>query len=296
MSIGRVTQRMMTQSSLAHLQLGLGRLARVQEQLSTGRVINRPSDNPTGTTASMRLRSSVADQAQYSRNAQDGIGWLTQVDAALDSVTTAVKRARDLALQGANASASGSVAREALATEVDGIKAELLSRANTKYLDSPVFGGVTAGNQAYDATGAYVGTLGDVNRRVADGVLVKVDVDGPSVFGNGATSAFAELDALSTALRAGDQAGISNAINTLNSRIDTVTSARTAAGTRYQRLEQADQTASDAKISLDNQLSTIENADLAQTTVELKLQEVAYQAALGATSRVMQPSLLDFLR
>ncbi|NHA00563.1 hypothetical protein G5V59_12490 [Nocardioides sp. W3-2-3] len=66
----------------------------------------------------------MADQAQYSRNAQDGIGWLTQVDSALDSVTTSVKRARDLALQGANASASGPVAREALATEVDGIKAE----------------------------------------------------------------------------------------------------------------------------------------------------------------------------
>ncbi len=296
MSIGRVTQRMLTQSSLSHLQLGLGRLARVQEQLSTGRVINRPSDNPTGTTASMRLRGSAADQAQYSRNAQDGIGWLTQVDSALDSVTTAVKRARDLALQGANASASGTVAREALATEVEGIRAELLSRANTRYLDSPVFGGVTAGDQAYDASGTYVGTVGDVNRRVADGVLVKVDVDGPSVFGTGATSAFAELDALATALRAGDQAGISGAINTLNSRIDTVTSARTAAGTRYQRLEQADQTAADAKISLRNQLSTIENADLAQTTVELKLQEVAYQAALGATSRVMQPSLLDFLR
>lgn len=296
MSIGRVTQRMLTESSLSNLQLGLGRLARVQEQLSTGRVINRPSDNPTGTTASMRLRSSLADQAQYSRNAQDGIGWLTQADSALDSVTTSVKRARDLALQGANASASGSVAREALATEVEGIRAELLSRANTRYLDSPVFGGVTAGGQAYDASGTYVGTIGDVNRRVADGVLVKVDVDGPSVFGSGATSAFAELDALATALRAGDQAGISAAINTLNSRIDTVTSARTAAGTRYQRLEQADQTASDAKISLDNQLSTIENADLAATTVELKLQEVAYQAALGATSRVMQPSLLDFLR
>lgn len=296
MAVGRVTQRMMTQGSLANLQLSLGRLARVQEQLSTGRVINRPSDNPTGTTASMRLRSSLADQAQYSRNAQDGIGWLTQVDSALDAATTSVKRARDLALQGANASASGQVARDALATEVDGIKAELLSRANTRYLDSPVFGGVTAGGEAYDATGTYVGTLGDVNRRVADGVLVKVDVDGPSVFGDGATSVFAELDALATALRTGNQAGISAAINTLNTRVDTVTSARTAAGTRYQRLEQADQTASDARLSLDNQLSSIENADLAQTTVELKLQEVAYQAALGATSRVMQPSLLDFLR
>jgi len=236
MSIGRVTQRMLTEGSLDNLQRGLGRLAKVQEQLSTGRVINRPSDNPTGTTSSMRLRSSLADQAQYSRNAQDGLGWLTQVDSALDSVTTTVKRARDLALQGANA-----------------------------------------------------GLL-------LPGVVVKVDVDGPSVFGDGATSVFAELDALATALRAGNQAGISAGINTLNARVDTVTSARTAAGTRFQRLEQADQIASDAGISLQNQLSTIENADLAETTVELKLQEVAYQAALGATSRVMQPSLLDFLR
>lgn len=296
MSIGRVTQRMLTEGSLDNLQRGLGRLAKVQEQLSTGRVINRPSDNPTGTTASMRLRSSLADQAQYSRNAQDGLGWLTQVDSALESVTSTVKRARDLALQGANASASGTVAREALAVEVEGLRAELVSRANTRYLDSPVFGGVTAGTQAYDAAGNYVGTLGDVNRRIADGVTVKVDVDGPSVFGDGATSVFAELDALATALRAGDQAGISAAINTLNARGDTVTSARTAAGARYQRLEQADQIAFDAGISLKNQLSTIENADLAETTVDLKLQEVAYQAALAATSRVTQPSLLDFLR
>ncbi|MFJ9315090.1 flagellar hook-associated protein FlgL [Pimelobacter simplex] len=296
MSIGRVTQRMLTEGSLGHLQQGLGRLARLQEQLSTGKVINRPSDNPTGTTAAMRMRGSMADQTQYSRNAQDGLGWLTQIDSALDSVTTTVRRARDLALQGANASASGQVARDAIATEVEGLRNELLSRANTTYLDSPVFGGVTAGRTAYDASGNYVGTVGDVNRRIAEGVVVKVDLDGPVVFGDGATSVFAELDALATALRAGDKAGISNAITTLNTRMETVTAARTAAGTRYQRLEQADQAAGDAKISLEKQLSTVENADLAETTVALKLQEVAYQAALGATSRVLQPSLLDFLR
>ncbi|KAB2807248.1 flagellar hook-associated protein 3 [Pimelobacter simplex] len=296
MSIGRVTQRMLTEGSLGHLQQGLGRLARLQEQLSTGKVINRPSDNPTGTTAAMRMRGSMADQTQYSRNAQDGLGWLTQIDSALDSVTTTVRRARDLALQGANASASGQVARDAIATEVEGLRKELLSRANTTYLDSPVFGGVTAGRTAYDASGNYVGTVGDVNRRIAEGVVVKVDLDGPVVFGDGATSVFAELDALATALRAGDKAGISNAITTLNTRMETVTAARTAAGTRYQRLEQADQAAGDAKISLEKQLSTVENADLAETTVALKLQEVAYQAALGATSRVLQPSLLDFLR
>lgn len=296
MSIGRVTQRMLTEGSLDHLQRGLGRLAKVQEQLSTGRIINRPSDNPTGTTAAMRLRTSMSDQTQYARNAQNGVGWLTQIDTALDSVTSTVRRGRDLALQGANAASAGSVTREALAIEVDGLREGLLGLANTTYLESPVFGGVTAGSQAYDASGAYVGTAGDVFRRVADGVQIKVDVNGTDVFGDGATSAFAELDALSTALRAGDQAGISNAITMLNTRLDTVTAARTAAGARYQRIEQADLTAADAKMSLENTLSTIENADLARTAVDLKMQEISYQASLAATSRVMQPSLLDFLR
>lgn len=296
MAIGRVTQRMMTNSSLENLQRGLGNLARLQEQLSTGRVINRPSDDPTGTTSAMRLRTSLADQMQYARNADDGLGWLTQADSALDSVTSTVKRARDLALQGATASSSSPAVREALAVEVDGLRESLLALSNTTYLESPVFGGVTGGGVAYDASGTYVGVPGDVTRRIASGVTVKVDVNGTDVFGSGPTSAFAELEALATALRAGDQSAINASIDLFNTRIDTVTSARTAAGTRFQRLEQAQLSAADAKMSLDNQLSTIENADLAETTVDLKMQEVAYQAALGATSRVMQPSLLDFLR
>lgn len=296
MSIGRVTQRMLTEGSLDHLQRGLGRLAKVQEQLSTGRIINRPSDNPTGTTTAMRLRASMSDQTQYARNAQDGIGWLTQIDTALDSTTSTVRRARDLALQGANAASSGPVSREALAIEIDGLRDALIGFANTTYLESPVFGGVTGGAAAYDTSGGYVGTPGDVLRRVADGVQVKVDLNGTDVFGDGATSVFAELDALSAALRSGDQVGIKGAITSLNTRLDTVTAARTAAGARYQRIEQADVIAADAKMSLENTLSTVENADLARTTVDLKMQEIAYQASLAATSRVMQPSLLDFLR
>ncbi|WP_183100078.1 flagellar hook-associated protein FlgL, partial [Nocardioides pelophilus] len=195
---GRVTQRMLTQTSVDYLQLGLGRLAKVQEQLSTGRVLNRPSDNPTDVTAAMRLRGSIAQQDQYSRNADDGIGWLSQIDSSLGVVTDAVRRARDLALQGANTGAMGPAAREALATEVDEIRAGLVATANATYLGRPVFGGVTGGPDAYDQGGNYVGVPGTVNRRVADGVNVQVDVDGRDVFGDGASSVFAELDALAT--------------------------------------------------------------------------------------------------
>src|SRR5262245_60440744 len=98
----RYTQRLMVDRSLASLQAGLGRLARTQEQLHTGRVINRPSDSPTGTNAAMRLRAQTATQTQYSRNAEDGLGWLGQIDSTVTSMLTGVNRARDLALQGAS--------------------------------------------------------------------------------------------------------------------------------------------------------------------------------------------------
>jgi len=293
---GRVTHRMLTQTSVDYLQLGLGRLAKVQEHLSTGRILNRPSDNPTDVTAAMRLRGSIAQQDQYSRNADDGVGWLSQIDSTLGVVTDAVRRARDLALQGANSGAMGPAAREALATEIEEIRAGLVANANTTYLGRPVFGGVTGGPAAYDPTGTYVGVPGAVTRRVADGVTVQVDVDGRDVFGDGATSVFAELDALVTALRAADTPAIRTGIDELAARIDTVTTSRTAAGTRLGRIERADAAAAEASQSLAASLSTLENTDLAQAAVDLQLQEVAYQAALSATSRVLQPSLLDFLR
>ena len=102
MAIQRVTQHMLNQRSVGSLQSGLARLAQLQEQLSTGKVLNRPSDSPTDTTSAMRIRSSIADVKQYGRNANDGNGWLTQIDSALTSANDQVLRARDLALQGAN--------------------------------------------------------------------------------------------------------------------------------------------------------------------------------------------------
>src|SRR5690242_8640786 len=136
---------MLSQRSLYSLQSGLSRLSALQEQLSTGRVLNRPSDSPTDTTSAMRIRSSLADVQQYGRNAQDGDGWLSTIDAALGNATDAVLRARDLALQGANSGASDPTSRQAIAVEVDQIRAGLINTANSDYLGRPVFGGVTAG-------------------------------------------------------------------------------------------------------------------------------------------------------
>lgn len=296
MALTRVTQTMMSRHSVDSLQTSLSRLARLQEQLSTGRVLNRPSDSPTDTTSAMRIRSSLADVKQYGRNAEDGNGWLSTIDAALTSANAQVLRARDLALQGANEGVSGPAVREALAAEIDQIRAGLINTANTDYLGRPVFGGVTAGATAYDATGTYVGTPGAVNRTIGEGTSVQVDADGNTAFGPAGSSVFDHLAALATALRTNDQATISASIGALDADRERIITTQTDVGSRQNRVEAAIQAAADGVLRLSSSLSEVENADLPKTVVDLQMQEVAYQAALGATARVMQPSLLDFLR
>ncbi|MGO4256959.1 flagellar hook-associated protein FlgL [Marmoricola sp. RAF53] len=296
MAIQRVTQRMLTDRSVGALQTGIGRLAKLQEQMSTGRVLNRPSDSPTDTTSAMRIRSSLADVKQYGRNASDGNGWLTQIDSALTSAGSQVMRATDLALQGANEGTAGQAARDALAAEVDQIRGGLIDTANTSYLGRPVFGGVTAGKLAYDTTGTFIGITGAVNRTVSAGTTIRVDMDGQQAFGPAGNSVFDHLATLSNALRTGNQAQISASITTLNADRDAMLNAQTEVGSRQIRVESAIQASSDDELRLRTSLSEVENADLPKVIVDLQMQQTAYQASLAATSKVMQPSLLDFLR
>lgn len=296
MSITRVTQSMMNQRSLEGIQLGLGRLARTQEQLSTGRVLNRPSDSPTDTTTAMRLRSSLADAKQYVRNAEDGQGWLGQIDTTLQSMINETRRARELTIQGTSGAMSA-VSREALAIEVDQLRESLISQANTRHLDRPVFGGVTGGDVAFTSDGTYVGsTTGQVMRTVAQGVSVRVDMDATQAFGPAGANLFDDLEAAANALRSGNADDLSASMDKLAVAMDRMTGALAEVGGRSNRVESALQLAKDSDLSLTSSLTEIENVDLPRAMVDLQMQEVAYQAALAATARVMQPSLLDFLR
>ncbi len=296
--ISRVTQSMLTERSMTRLQSSLSRMADIQEHLSTGRVLNRASDNPGDAATAMRLRASVNAQQQYARNAQDGQGWLDSLDSTLGSSNDIVRLARELGTQGVSG-AMNQQSREALAIQVDELRANLLGAANTSYVGRPVFGGTTAGTKAFTETAGVVTFAGDtnpVNRTVADGVTIDVSSGGPVTFGPDGDNVFDHLSALSTALRAGDVTGIQAGIGSLATDGDRLVSARASVGARANSIEAATVKAGDTELTLSNALAEIENADLPQTLIDLKMQEVAYQAALAATSRVLQPSLVDFLR
>jgi flagellar hook-associated protein 3 FlgL len=296
MAITRVTQRMLSQRALGSVQGGLNGMAKIQEQLETGKKLNRPSDSPAGTNTALRVRSSLADQNQYVRNAADGTAWLGTVDSALSGIVSQTTRARTLALQGGNTGAMSQTALDALATEIDQIRQSVLQQANTQYLDRPVFGGTTGGDVAFNPDGTYAGDGGSVTRRIGADVTVRVDADGVATFGADGDNVFSHLADLSTALRAGDASGISTGIDRLGDDLTRLSAAQASEGAQYNRITRASDLASQSVLQLKTSLTDVEDVDLAEATVALQTQELAYKAALAATGKTVQPSLLDFLR
>jgi flagellar hook-associated protein 3 FlgL len=228
------------------------------------------------------------------RNIDDGLSWLHLADASLISIVDQLHRVRDLAVQGRNAT-SDSAAREAFAMEIDRIRDSVIGLANTKHLDRAIFAGNAAGGVAYDAGGNYVGTSGTVDRTVAPGVRVQVNVNGDEVFGAPGDDVFTALSRISHALRT-DPSQLNTDVTNLDTRIQGIENSQASIGARTRRLETMKDRNDTDGITLKQSLSQVEDADLAQVTLELQMQQVAYQAALSTTAKVIQPSLVDFLR
>lgn len=187
----RVTQASISRTMLAGLQLNLSRMQTLQEQLSSGRALNRPSDNPSAAVAAMQYRSDISRTTQYQRNAQDGLSWLGSADTTLTGSLELLGRARDLTVTGSTASSSPE-SRNALAVEIDQLRDTLLAVANTQQLGRPLFGGTTTSPTAYvkdAATGiiSYVGDSGQVTRTIGAGAPIVVNVDHDAVFGPAGT-------------------------------------------------------------------------------------------------------------
>jgi flagellar hook-associated protein 3 FlgL len=292
----RVTQNSIASRALTGLQGNLNRISKLQEQLTSGKQIRRPSDSPSGTASALGVRSEIRSVQQHSRNADNGLGWLATADTALTSALNQVRRVRDLTLEGMSTVTAGSAeAREALAVEIDQIRDSLINLANTRHGDRPVFGSTTAGGSAYTSAGVYTGETEEVFRTVAEGVRVRVDTDGPATFGTGSGQLFTVLADISQALRT-DPSSLGTTLGRLDTGMQRLQTQLSDVGARYNRLAQMRQTAEDRLLTLRTELSDVEDIDLPETIMHLQLQETAYQAALGATARAVQPSLMDFLR
>jgi flagellar hook-associated protein 3 FlgL len=298
----RVTQRSMMDNSLAGLNNNLAAVNKLQQQLTSGKVLTRPSDSPTDTNIAMQTRSQQAAVDQQANNITDAQSWLDQTDSTLRNMITIGQRIRDLTVQGSNTGATSGPAAQAIAAEVSSLRDSLLGMANTTVLGRPLFGGVTTGATAYDpASGAYTGVLAasgepvPVTRRLSDVENIRIDITGREAFGTGSTDLFSVVGDIATHVT-DDPTQLAADLTALDASLNQMLVAVAGVGARSARVETAASVNKDSQLSLTTRLSGIEDVDLAKTTMELQMQQVTYQAALSVTAKTLQQSLVDFLR
>lgn len=293
----RITQQTMMANTLRTLQDRLGSVETAQARLASGKRIHRPSDDVSGTNQSLRLHDELATTRQGARNVDDGLMWVGIADTQLQSVVSRLQRARELAVQaGSTLSAEE---RGAIAVEIAGIRDDVVAIANAKSQGRALFAGYSSGDAVARVGGVwtYTGDSGVTTRRVGTDSVVRVNVTGDDVFGfSTGNDVFTMLDTLEARVQAGDTSGVAASLGDIDTAISGVLDGLAVLGTAGNRLEAARARLGTDATSLETHISELEDVDLAASIMDLQLQQVAYQAALGAMNSTLQPSLIDFMR
>ncbi len=301
----RVTQLMSANSMLHDLNDGYDRLTRLQNELSSGKQISQPSDDPYGTSRAMGLRGELGGLTQFQSNVDDGTGWLNTSDTALSQMSDVLQRARELLVQAGN-DTTGQSARSAIADEIDQLTDSVKQEANVQYAGKYIFSGTATSAPPYTlgtASDRYAGDGGTVTRTIGPQVQVPINSDIHSLLGDGQAAGDGKLlDTLRNIadnLRGGTQADSDALRGTdlqqLDTNLDALDEIRADVGARTNRLALATSRLSGLQDNTTQLLSDTEDADMAGTVTQYTTQQAAYNAALRAGANIVQVSLLDFL-
>lgn len=303
----RISNQMATQLSRGNLTNAYARLVDLQRQISSGKQIFKPSDAPADTIRTLTHRSDLRRNTQYERNAQDAEGWLATIDNTLVTAQTYINKVRDLVIRGKDGSQATN--RDVIADEVDQLRLSLIALGNTTYAGRAVFAGTGDTQQTFNGTtGAPLAAVNllEVRRPVADGETLVVNANNVETFGTyigtaGGTytgSLFEVLEKISTDLRNDDLSatGLEAALGALDTARQRMGIVQSSAGAKTRRVDDVLSRNLNLDGDLRHAISELEDVDMAKVLLDLKVQESNYQAALSVTARVIQPSLVDFLR
>lgn len=307
----RVTNQMMSQRMLENLWASMRRLDKWNQQLSTGRRISLPSDDPADTETAMRLRTLLREGEQYMRNVDDALAWLEATDAALNHATQVLQRARELIIYGGNGTLTDE-ARQALATEMNQLIHDLFAVANTKHGQRYLFAGENTLIRPFevilrdqtDPSSPVVGFQYHGTRYEPadgfDGLELEIEAGNTlryNIFGNDVFEPiFDVLIAVREHLENGNLNDLTgDDLRKFDEAMDNLLRWRAEVGARVNRLELVRERLSQNQVNLEKLSAEVEGIDIAEVIMRLKMEENVYRAALGAGARIIQPTLLDFL-
>jgi flagellar hook-associated protein 3 FlgL len=296
----RITLVGLNTSVMANNQKTLAKLATYQEQLATGKKLNRISDDVVAARQSLRYRSDENATGKYLDNIDKSLAYMGATDTALNELTQLFDGVKSVAVQGANAT-QDSASRFALSQAVDSYLTRMVEVANTVHDGRFIFGGTatTAGQPfsiAEDGSRVdYAGNLDAFQVEVGPNAKIEVNQDGYELFKQ-EVDIFDSLVQLRDALRANDAGKIAGLIDTVDAAQRHANDLQGSMGGKIQRLELSRTQLEAGRVYQKELISQAEDADFTEVISNMQLTQVALEAGLQSAARSITPSLLDFLR
>jgi flagellar hook-associated protein 3 FlgL len=271
------------------------RLGTYQDQLASGKKITRPSDDPVVAIMGMEYRENLEEVVQFNRNMDQVYVWMDNSDDALDKATQVLQRARELTVQASNETLEGSQ-RSMIAEEIKQLNQQLVTIANTELGGKYLFNGTATTTKPVEVNGTKITVAApepNVYVEVSKGINIQVNSTPGKVFSQGL---FNDMQGLVADLESGGSEGINDYLTKIEGHLDNLLAERAELGARYNRVEMIENRLGSQEVIANRVLSENEDIDYEKVIMNLKTQESVHRAALAAGSRIIQPSLLDFLR
>jgi flagellar hook-associated protein 3 FlgL len=308
--IGHVTTQMTSQTLLTDINQVMDRVDTTEEQLSTGKRINQPSDDPYGTSLALNLDNQLSDLTSYNNNVTDGTSWAQAANTSLTDITNSVQRIQELVVAASNGTQTKTDLQDD-AGEVNQLIDQIKQDANTQYNGQYIFSGSQTSTEPYPPATAgsssdpYAGDTGAVNRQIGPNTTLAVNAQLSTVLGTGQTtpgSSAGDGGLLNTLRNIADdmQSGNTSALSStdltqLNSNFNSLTGLAANMGAVTDRLQMASSRIQALQTSDSSALSNTQDADMAATEISFSTEQAALQAALQAGAHIVQQSLMNFL-
>lgn len=285
---------------LAALQQSQTTLNTALQQVSTGKSVTVPSDNPVASADMVQNTIETGEVDQYTQNVSGTLAMVQTADSALGSVVSSLTQAISLGTEGANGTNS-TANQQALAQQVEGILSSVVSQANMSYEGSYLFGGTANTTVPYTASTAsasgysYNGNSGVNSVAVGDDLNVQVNLPGSQIFSNSSNDVLGSLSSLVSALQSGNTTSIQTATNAVSSALNYVSQQRVFYGNAESQLSAQETYLQQETVSLSTQQTNLVGVDMATAATTLSEAETANSAALAAAAKVLPTTLLNYL-
>ncbi|MCO0595874.1 flagellar hook-associated protein FlgL [Peribacillus butanolivorans] len=291
----RVTQSMLTNNMLSNLSRSYEKMGKLQEQVSSQKKFSKPSDNPVAAMMGMGYRINLNQIQQYTSNISEATNWIDSTDDAISEAVSVLQRIRELTVQGSNGTYDGEQF-ESVSEEIKQLKEHLVSIGDTQIGGKYIFNGQNTNvkpSSVKDGDGNILYGTGAINLEVFSGITIQINTDGSKLFGN-ALAIGGSIDQTIDALENGGD--VSSTLEGIDETINTFLAMQAQVGARQNRIELMTDRLKQQEVFATEILSKNEDVDIEKAIMDLTTQESIHSAALSVGARIIQPSLLDFLR